>query len=170
MCGALAATTRGINKARWPKQTSEEHLYKFDHLQNPEITMNNDSDEQAIRHLIERWHTATREGDVNAVLALMAPDVVFLVAGQPPMQGRDVFGQAMRTMLANHAVESTSEIDEIEVVGDMAYCRTRLSVTMISKHGETPMQRTGHSLSILRKGANGEWLLTRDANMLGVGA
>jgi uncharacterized protein (TIGR02246 family) len=128
------------------------------------------SDEQAIRNLIETWHAATRDGDVDAVLALMAPDVVFLVAGQPPMQGRDAFERAMRTMLTNHAVESTSEIDEISVVGDMAYCRTRLSVTMISKHGKTPMQRTGHSLSILRKGADGQWLLTRDANMLGVGA
>jgi uncharacterized protein (TIGR02246 family) len=124
------------------------------------------SDEQAIRQLIATWLRATREGDVDKVLTLMAPDVIFLVAGQPPMQGRDSFGKALRAMLTTHAIESTSEIDEVTIEGDMAYTRTRLSVTVTSKHGETPVQRTGHTLSILRKQASGEWLLTRDANML----
>jgi uncharacterized protein (TIGR02246 family) len=128
------------------------------------------SDKAAIRHLIETWLRATHDGDVEAVLALMSPDVVFLVAGQPPMEGRDAFGQAMRSMLVNHAVESSSEIDEITVSGDMAYCRTRLSVTLISKHGKTPILRSGPTLSILRKSADGRWLLTRDANMLGAAA
>lgn len=127
-------------------------------------------DTAAIRQLIETWLRATHEGDVETVLALMSPDVVFLVAGQPPMEGREAFGRAMRSMLSNHAVESTSQIDEITVSGDMAYCRTRLSVTLISKHGKTPMLRTGHTMSILRKGADGKWLLTRDANMLGAAA
>ncbi len=124
------------------------------------------SDEQTIRQLIERWISATREGDVDAVLRLMAPDVVFMMAGQAPMQGRDAFAKSLRTALAEHIIVSSSEIDEITVSGDMAYCRTRLSVTVTSKHGQLPMTRSGHTLSILRKGSDGKWLLTRDANML----
>ena len=127
-------------------------------------------DEQAIRRLIETWLSATRSGDVDTVLTLMSPDVVFLVAGQPPMQGRDVFAEGLRGMLATHAIESKSEIDEIAVEGNMAYCRTRLEVAVTSKHGGTPLQRKGHTLSILRKGGDGKWLLTRDANMLGAPA
>jgi len=46
------------------------------------------SDEQAIRSLVALWHSATASGDVETVLSLMAEDVVFLVAGRPPMQGR----------------------------------------------------------------------------------
>ncbi len=46
----------------------------------------------------------------------------------------------------------------------MAYCRMRLSVT--SKHGKLPLQRTRHTLTIPRKGSDGKWLVTRDANML----
>jgi uncharacterized protein (TIGR02246 family) len=125
------------------------------------------TDKEAIREVIETWLRATREGDVDAVLALMAPDVVFLVPGQPPMQGRDSFAQALRGVLTAHEIESISDIDEIEVSGDMAYCRTRLSVTVTSKHGKTPVQRTGHTLSILRKDNDGNWRLTRDANLLG---
>ncbi len=123
-------------------------------------------DHQAVRELIERWLAATRAGDVDAVLQLMAPDVVFLVAGQPPMQGRDAFEHSLRAVLSRHVIESTSQIDEIDVSGDMAYCRTSLSVTITSKHGQLPLQRTGHTLSILRKSSDGVWRLTRDANLL----
>jgi uncharacterized protein (TIGR02246 family) len=123
-------------------------------------------DEQAIRALIARWIDATRAGDVDAVLALMAPDAVFLMAGQPPMVGHEAFARSLRTVLADHTIESSSEIDEVAVSGDMAYCRSRLSVTVTSKHGQLPLQRTGHTLTILRKGSDGKWLLTRDANML----
>ena len=42
------------------------------------------ADEQAVRNLVASWHRATAAGDVDAVLALMADDVIFLVAGQPP--------------------------------------------------------------------------------------
>jgi uncharacterized protein (TIGR02246 family) len=100
------------------------------------------------------------------VLQLRAPDAIFLVAGQPPMMGRDTFASSLRAVLSGHAIESKSEIDEVAVSGDMAYCRTRLSVTVTSKHGQLPVQRSGHTLSILRKGADGQWRLTRDANLL----
>jgi uncharacterized protein (TIGR02246 family) len=123
-------------------------------------------DEHAIRQLIERWLMATRDGDVDAVLQLMAPDVVFLVAGQPPMVGTEAFAKSMRAVLADHVIESESTIDEIAVSGDMAYSRTSLSVTIVSKHGKLPLKRTGHTLSILRKDGAGTWRLTRDANML----
>ena len=124
------------------------------------------SDEQAIRLLIDRWIEATRKGDVDTVLSLMDPDAVFLMAGQPPMVGHQAFAGSLRGVLADHTVDSTSEVDEIAVSGDMAYCRTSLSVTITSKHGKLPLQRTGHTLSILRKGGDGKWQLTRDANML----
>lgn len=129
--------------------------------------MTMDTDEQAIRDLIGTWLRATREGDIETVLDLMTPDAVFLVAGQPAMHGREAFEKGLRGMLATHGIDSSSEIEEIWVAGDIAYCRTRLSVTVTSKHGATPVLRTGHTLSILRKGEGGKWQLARDANLLG---
>jgi uncharacterized protein (TIGR02246 family) len=125
-----------------------------------------DTDEQAIRDLISTWLRATREGDVATVLDLMTPDVVFLVPGQPAMQGREAFEKVLRSMLASNEIDSSSEIEEICVEGRLAYCRTRLSVTVTSKHGATPVQRTGNTLSILRKDELGRWRLARDANLL----
>ncbi len=124
------------------------------------------TDEAAIRQLIGRWIDATREGKVDEVLGLMAPDAVFMMPGQPPMRGREAFASNLREALADNTIESVSEIDEIAVSGDMAFCRTTLTVTMVSKHGKPPVERKGHTMSILRKGTDGKWLLTRDANML----
>src|SRR2546427_11716384 len=45
-------------------------------------------DEQAIRQLVATWLSASKAGDTEKVLSLMADDVVFLVPGQPPMRGR----------------------------------------------------------------------------------
>jgi uncharacterized protein (TIGR02246 family) len=123
-------------------------------------------DEAAIRAVIARWLDATRAGDVDTVLSLIAPDAVFLVAGQPPMEGRDAFERSLRAVLAEHVIASHSEVDEVTVCGDMAYSRSRLSVTVTSRHGKLPVQRTGHTLSIFRKDGDGTWRLTRDANML----
>ncbi|MES2760374.1 MAG: SgcJ/EcaC family oxidoreductase [Pseudomonadota bacterium] len=126
-------------------------------------------DEEAIRELIATWLRATRDGDVETVLDLMTPDAVFLVPGQPAMHGRDAFEKGLRGMLATHAIESSSEIEEVVVAAhcDFAYTRTTLSVTITSKHGNLPLQRTGTTLSIWRKCEDGKWRLARDANLLG---
>ena len=124
------------------------------------------ADEQAIRGLIATWLQKTREGDVDAVLALMADDVVFLVGGQAPMVGKQAFALGLRGVLPQASIDSLSEIDEVTVEGDMAYTRTRLQVTMTFKDGRPSVKRSGPTLSILRKGSDGTWLLTRDANML----
>ena len=125
-----------------------------------------DKDEQEIRRLIETWMTATKAGDVEAVLGLMTDDVVFLVPGRPPMD-RAGFAAASKAQSGGAAprIDGKSEIQEIKVLGDWAYLWTRLSVTMTPPGGAAPAKRAGHTLSILRK-QNGRWLLARDANML----
>ena len=72
--------------------------------------------------------------------------------------------------MGEQSIESTSLIEEIVVSGDLAYSRTHLTITITSRQGKAPVQRSGPTLSILRKGADGKWLLTRDANMLGAPA
>lgn len=125
------------------------------------------ADHEAIRELIATWLRETQAGNVDAVLELMAPDVVFLVPGQAPMVGREPFAKGLRNMLESHRIDSVSTIEEIEVSGDLAYCRTSLAVT-VTPHtqGKPPMRRSGHTLTILRQDADGRWRLTRDANLL----
>jgi uncharacterized protein (TIGR02246 family) len=124
------------------------------------------NDEQAIRQLVETWLSASKAGDTEKVLSLMAEDVVFLVAGQPPMRGRAAFAAA-QSSLEPYRIEATSEIQEIKVFGEWAYTWTRLSIAITPKEGGEPMRRAGNTLSILQKQA-GSWVIFRDANLLAV--
>lgn len=124
------------------------------------------ADEQAIRDLVAQWHEATAVGDVETVLGLMAEDVVFLVAGQPPMQGRVAFERGLRGLLRSHRVETSGDIQEVQVAGDLGYCWSILNVRVIPLAGGSAVTRSGSALSILRKHADGAWVIVRDANLL----
>jgi uncharacterized protein (TIGR02246 family) len=123
------------------------------------------SDEQEIRQLVSTWMAASKAGDVETVLSLMAEDVVFLVPGQPPMRKTD-FADAARAQSGHGGprFDGTSEIQEIKILGDWAFMWTKLTI-VVTPPGGKPMTRAGHALSILKK-ENGKWVLARDANML----
>jgi uncharacterized protein (TIGR02246 family) len=126
-------------------------------------------DEQQIRQLLTNWIDATKRGDIQAVLDLMTEDVVFLLPGRPPMIGRTAFEAASKAQCAapdsRPQIDGVSEIQEIQVHGDMAFMWTKLKVTVTPPGGVPPMTRAGHTLSVLKK-QNGKWLMARDANML----
>ena len=124
------------------------------------------SAEQAIRDLVALWHRATNADDVDTVLGLMAEDVVFLVAGQPPMRGRSSFERGLRQLLTQQRIESTGEVQEVEVSGNLAYCWTVLTVRIVPRAGGDSAVRKGSALSILHKQQNGSWVVVRDANLL----
>jgi uncharacterized protein (TIGR02246 family) len=123
-------------------------------------------DDQQIRDLIHLWHRATAAGDLDTILKLMAEDVVFLIAGMPPMRGRDAFAAGFLKATQQFRIESGSEVQEIHVSGEWAYCWNFLHVTMIPLLGGNQMRRSGNTLTVLRKGAEGNWVVFRDANML----
>jgi len=124
------------------------------------------NDEQEIRELVSRWMAASKAGDVDTVLSLMADDVVFLVPGQPVMRKAD-FASKARAQSGQDApqIDGSSEIQEIKVLGEWAFMWTRLTVVMTPPNGAEPMRRAGHTLTILKK-QNGRWVIARDANLL----
>jgi len=123
------------------------------------------SDERAIRDLIATWIDASKRGDLASILPLMAEDVVFLVHGHPPMRGRDAFAASFRAAGQQQKIDGRSDIEEIVVSGDIAYCVSRLAVT-ITPPGGAPNHRSGYVLTVLRKQSSGVWVIARDANLL----
>jgi uncharacterized protein (TIGR02246 family) len=120
-------------------------------------------DETAIRQLVATWMTASEQGDIDTVLGLMADDVIFMVPGREPF-GKEAFragSQGMKDM----RMQGKSDIRELKVLGDWAYLRNHIEVTMTPPGGK-PMRRAGYTLTLLRKGADGRWVLARDANLL----
>lgn len=127
------------------------------------------NDELQIRSLVAAWAERTRAGDLDAVLDMMTDDVVFLRPGHPPMIGRRAFEEASRarTPVTSRApqIDAEQEIEEVAVVGDAAWMRTRLRVVITPVDGSPPSTRSGYTLSVLRR-EDGRWRIARDANML----
>lgn len=120
-------------------------------------------DERAIRQLVETWMQASRDGDVATVMSLMTDDVVFMVPDAEPF-GREAFEKASRSM-ASARIDGTSEIVELQVMGDWAFTRNHIDLAVTPPSG-VPVRRAGYTLTVYRKGPDGRWRLTRDANLL----
>ncbi|MGZ3272149.1 MAG: YybH family protein [Caulobacteraceae bacterium] len=120
-------------------------------------------DERAIRQLIETWMQASRAGDTAAVLSLMTEDAVFMVPGREPF-GREAF-EATSKAMAGVEIDGTSEIVELQVLGDWAFSRNHIDLRVTPPSSET-VRQSGYTLTLYRKAADGRWRLTRDANLL----
>jgi uncharacterized protein (TIGR02246 family) len=120
-------------------------------------------DENAIRTLVAVWMQASQQGDLDTVLSLMTDDVVFMVPGREPF-GKDAFRNQSGAM-QGMKMQGQSEIRELKVLDGWAYARNHIALTITPPGGE-PMRRTGYTLTLFRKEADGRWLLARDANLL----
>ena len=121
------------------------------------------NDEQAIRDIVTRWIDATKAGDLPTVLTLMADDVLFMVPGREPF-GKDAFIAGSKQM-KDMRIDGTSDIQEIKVLGDWAWLRNRLQIT-VTPPGGNPILRSGYTLTVLRKQPTGRWVVYRDANLV----
>jgi uncharacterized protein (TIGR02246 family) len=120
-------------------------------------------DEHAIRELVDTWMKASRAGDTETVLGLMSDDVIFMVPGREPF-GKQTFAANSRSM-DGVKLEGSADIRELKVLGDWAYLRNFIEITITPPGGET-VRRSGFTLTILRKEPDGRWLLARDANLV----
>ena len=122
-------------------------------------------DERAIREANSTWIDAVNAGDLARLLSLMADDVVFLNPGQAPI-GRDGFSAGFPAAHQQSRIRCISELEEVVVVGEVAYTRSRDSLSVTPRGDGEAMQLAGHRITIWRKQLDGRWLLARDAHTL----
>ena len=124
-------------------------------------------DEQKIRELHSTWIDAVNAGDLARLLSLMTDDVVFINPGQPPF-GRDIFAPHFSTAHQQFQIRCDSDLEEVVVVGEVAYTRSKDALSVTPRAGGPSTNLTGHRLTIYRKQPDGRWLLARDAHTLKV--
>src|SRR4051812_36398282 len=122
-------------------------------------------DERAIREVHSTWIQAVNAGDLVRLLAIMADDAVFLSPGRAPF-GRDGFSEGFSAAHKQARINCISELEEVVVVGEVAYTRSRDSLSVIPRAGGKAMQMAGHRITVYRKQPDGRWLLARDAHTL----
>ena len=122
-------------------------------------------DEREVREVHSTWIDAVNAGDLDRLLTLMADDVVFLNPGQSPL-GRDGFSANFSAAHQRVRIRCISDLEEVVVVGEVAYTRSRDSVSVIPIAGGKAEQLAGHRITVYRKQPDGRWLLARDAHTL----
>jgi len=60
----------------------------------------------------------------------------------------------------------TSELEEIVVLGEVAYTRSRDALSVTPRNGEKEAQLVGHRMTVYRKQRDGRWLLSREVHTL----
>jgi uncharacterized protein (TIGR02246 family) len=120
------------------------------------------ADEQAIRKLIDDWMQASARGDLDTLLTMLSEDVVFMTVNREPF-GKQEFAAQSRA-LQGARIEGRATPVEIKVLGDWAYLRNRLEVTITPPHGDQ-VKSAGYTLTILRRESGG-WVIARDANLM----
>ena len=122
-------------------------------------------DEGKILEVHSTWISAVNAGDLIRLLALMADDVVFLNPGQAPL-GRDGFSANFSAAHQQVRIRCSSELEEVVVIGEVAYTRSRDALSVTPRAGGEATQLAGYRITVYRKQPDGRWLLARDAHML----
>jgi uncharacterized protein (TIGR02246 family) len=123
------------------------------------------SDERAIREVHTTWIGAVNAGDLARLLTLVADDIVFLNPGQAPI-GREGFPAVFSAAHQQFRIQCISELEEVAIVGEVAYTRCRDSASVTPRAGGEARELAGYRVTIYRKQLDGRWLLARDANTL----
>ena len=120
-------------------------------------------DERAIREMVDNWLEASKRHDVATLLGLLDDDVLFITPNQEPF-GKEKFAAGNEEM-KDLRMETAIDIKEIKVIGEWAWMRSFLKVSFKSDKGDAT-RLSGHILTILRKTADGQWVIYRDANFV----
>lgn len=124
-----------------------------------------ESNERAVREVHAAWIDAVNSGDLVRLLSLMSDDVVLLSPGRAPL-GRDGFRAGFSAAHLQYRVSCVSKLDEVAVVGEVAYTLCSDSLCLTPRAGGQAEKLAGHRITIYRQQADGRWLLARDAHTL----
>jgi uncharacterized protein (TIGR02246 family) len=122
-------------------------------------------DERAIRQVHSTFLDAVNAADLDRLLTLMADDCLFLNPGRAAF-GKDGFGPGFSAAHKQSRIRCVSELQEVAVVGEIAYTLARDSLSVTPRAGGEEMKLAGDRITIYRKQPDGRWLLVRDAHTL----
>src|SRR5512147_1407497 len=124
-----------------------------------------EGDEREIREVHSNWINAVNGGDLSRLLPLMTDDVVFINPGKPPFR-REEFSANFLAVQRQVGVRCVSELEEVVVVGEVAYTRSRDALSVTPRAGGEATQLAGYRITVYRQQTDGRWLLARDAHTL----
>ena len=118
---------------------------------------------RAATAVLRRYEAALDRADVAEIMALYAPDAVFMAQHRAPAVGRDQIEAAYREIFGAIRLDVRFEIDEVVVVSPtVAYARTRSTGTTTVLASGAQIAEGNQELFVLaRPAAGGDWRISR---------
>ena len=107
------------------------------------------------------FESAIATGNVDAIAALLAPDVIALPPDGPMVTGREAVRQFWASTIREHGVTSCQIItDHLDIVGDVASEVGHATMTTAPQNGTS--ETACIQYVVVWKRLNSRWLLHRD--------
>lgn len=119
-------------------------------------------DRGAIEAILDRYETALNASDTDAVMAVYAPDGVFMPQHAMPQVGTDAIRAAYDGVFAAIDLDIDFILDEIVVLSDdWAYARTRSEGTTLIKANGAKVPEGNQEIFLLQRQEDGSWKVAR---------
>jgi uncharacterized protein (TIGR02246 family) len=122
-------------------------------MTHPGVETDNEAAFEAIRQVHDAWIAAELRGDVEGVLCLCTPDVRWLVAGRPALEGREAARQLLQTAQVELLDLRAGDV-RVEHSGELAFKTSRYETRY--RTGGRERVACGTHLWILRR-EGGAW-------------
>ena len=107
------------------------------------------------------FENAVATGNVDAIAALLAPDVIALPPDGPIVMGHEAVRQLWASVISEHGMTSCQlTTDQLDIVGDVASEVGHATMTMAPPGGKSETATIKYL--VVWKQLKGSWLLHRD--------
>src|SRR4051812_6633712 len=104
---------------------------------------------------------AYRNRDLDAIALRYAPDALSMPANHPALRGREEIRAWYARRVGDYDMNSVSEIQSVDVIGDLAVTSGIFRVTRAPEEGVVGLDHGGRFLAVHRR-IDGRWFLWRD--------
>jgi ketosteroid isomerase-like protein len=135
-----------------------------DSAPEPAAAVESDAAAEAEAHAAhDAYVAAINSNDVEAWLAILTDDIVYMAPNAPLLKGKDELRPWGEGYFGAYTTQWDKTSLEFVVMGDWAFERYAYTVTDTPKDGSEPLHDVGKGINIYHKDADGVWRVARDA-------
>ncbi len=99
--------------------------------------------------------------DLDGLAQIYAPDAISIPASHAALWGRDQIRDWYAGRTGDYEMNAVSEVDSIDIVGDVAVLVGIFRVTRRAEDGVAGLDHAGRWIAVMKK-IDGKWLMWRD--------
>ena len=113
------------------------------------------------RRMTEEWPAAALAADIDRYLSFLTDDFVVLMPDLPAFTSKPELAQWLQDAFDAATFDFSFDVEEVVVIGDWAFARYLVTVTVYPKDGSPTTQIDRKYMDIWQRQADGRWLCHR---------